>query len=203
MSDARSRITVGVTGGVACGKSEVGRILAAHGVAVCDADTLVHRALAPGGPLCAAAVEQFGAEALRSDGAADRARIARIVFGDPTALAAWNARAHPIARRALQEWLDALPADRDAAALVPLLFEAGWTDGWTATICVAASPATVRERWARRGWSDEVGRRRQEAQWPLEEKIRRADYVIRNDGSLEELERATLRVWQSIRGRER
>lgn len=201
MNDRRGRQVMGITGGIACGKSEVGRILERRGFAVCDADNLAHAVIAPGGEAREAVVRRFGPEILDAGagGAVDRAALARRVFGDPRALADLNAIVHPAARRALDRWLAALPPDRDAAALVPLLFEAGWTAGWTAVICVAADPARVRERLARRGWTEEESQRRLSAQWPLEEKMRRADYVIRNDGTLAELECAVAEMLRRIR----
>jgi len=198
VNERRNRHVLGITGGIACGKSEVGRILERRGFAVCDADRLAHAAIAPGGEAQAAVARRFGSGILGADGAVDRSALARRVFGDPRALADLNAIVHPAARRALDRWLAALPPDRDAAALVPLLFEAGWTDGWTAVICVAADPARVRERLARRGWTEEESRRRIAAQWPLEEKMRRADHVIRNDGTLAELESAVAELLKRI-----
>ena len=179
MNERRNRHVLGITGGIACGKSEVGRILERRGFAVCDADRLAHAAIAPGGEAQAAVARRFGSGILGADGAVDRSALARRVFGDPRALADLNAIVHP-------------------AALVPLLFEAGWTDGWTAVICVAADPARVRERLARRGWTEEESRRRIAAQWPLEEKMRRADHVIRNDGTLAELESAVAELLKRI-----
>lgn len=203
MSGSERRLVLGVTGGVGCGKSEVGRILERHGFAVCDADHLAHDAIAPGGEAYAAVVRRFGPQIVGPDGAIDRAALARIVFGDAAALADLNALTHPPARRALRRWLDGLPPDRDAAALVPLLFEAGWTDSWTAVICVAARTEIVRERLFRRGWSEEEIRRRIAAQWPLEEKIRRAGHVVWNNGTLTELEQNVMGILQRIRQEEK
>ncbi len=186
----KRRLVLGVTGGVGCGKSEVGRILERWGWAVCDADDLAHEALAPGGAAYGPVVEWFGARILAPDGTVARDRLAQIVFQDARARAELNARLHPVVCRALREWLEGPAREKDAAAIVPLLFEAGWTAGWTAILCVVASDQTVRERLARRGWSEEESLRRIAAQWPLEEKKKRADYVIKNDGTLAELERA-------------
>jgi len=202
VSEARRRLILGVTGGVACGKSEVGRILERQGFAVCDADVLAHAAIEPGGAAYGAVVRRFGPRILRADGTVDRPALARMVFADAAALADLNALVHPVVRQALDQWRAGLPLQQDAAALVPLLYEAGWTDGWTAVICVAADPETVWERVKQRRWTAEETRRRIAAQWPLEEKARRADYVIRNDGTLAELERAVVGVLRKIRNPE-
>lgn len=203
MNEPRRRLVLGVTGGVGCGKSEVGRILERLGFAVCDADRLAHDVITPGGEAYDAVVRRFGPPIVGPDGAIDRAALARIVFGDAAALADLNALTHPPTRRALRRWLDGLLPECDAAALVPLLFEAGWTDGWTAVICVAARPDLVRERLLRRGWSEEEIRRRIAAQWPLEEKIRLADHVVWNNGTPTELEQNVMGILQRIREEEK
>ncbi len=195
-------ITLGITGGVGCGKSEVGRILERWGWAVCDTDDLAHAALAPEGAAYEAVVTRFGQEILDRDGRVVRDRLARIVFSDERARAELNTIVHPVVRKALQDWLAGNAHGRDRAVLVPLLFEAGWTEGWTAIVCVAAGEQTVMERLARRGWGEEDMRQRMAAQWPLEEKKRRADYVIDNNGSLYELECAVRRMLNRIREQE-
>ena len=195
-----ARRLLGVTGGLGCGKTEVGKILMRLGWAVCDADDLARAALAPGGTAFDAVVAQFGRGILDRDGSVDRARLAAIVFNDANARAALNAIVHPQVRRMLQDWLEGPAAGVDAAAVVPLLFEAGWDEGWTATVCVAARPEVVSERLQRqRGWSEAEIRRRMAAQWPLEEKQKRADYIIENNGSLEALEAQVRRLSDLIR----
>ena len=179
-----------VTGGIACGKSELGRLLAGLGVMVADADEMARRLMAPGTELEAAVIGHFGPGVRGADGSLDRARLAERIFGDASARADLNALVHPPVLAELARWRAGRRAAGGlAAALVPLLYEAGAEQGWDGVVCVAAGPATVRERLRRRGLGEAEAEARIAAQWPLEEKARRADRVVRNDGDLDSLAR--------------
>ncbi len=183
-----------VTGGIACGKSAFGRMLAELGADVEDADDVAHRLQEPGRPLAVAVRNAFGSECLRPDGGVDRPTLARIVFADPDKLATLNALSHPVIRRRLEEWRRE-PTDAWARfALVPLLFESGWEGDWDATICVTCSPETQLRRLLDRGLDEDGVRKRLAAQMPLSEKAARADIVVRNDGTLADLRAAALAV---------
>ena len=181
---------VAVTGGIACGKSAFGRMLASSGADVEDADEVVHRLQLPGQPLALAVADAFGSECLLPDGAVDRPALARIVFHDPAQLQRLNAISHPLVRQYIREWCGAPSEAWLRACLVPLLFESGWESDWDWTLCIACSPETQISRLLGRGLTAEEARRRIAAQAPQEEKAARADIVIRNDGSLDDLQAA-------------
>jgi dephospho-CoA kinase len=187
--DARPPL-VAVTGGIACGKSAFGRALAASGADVADTDEIVHRLQRPGQPLALAIGQAFGPECLRSDGSVDRPALARIVFQDPAQLKRLNALSHPLVRRVVQDWCREPSGAWLKACLIPLLFETGWESDWNWTLCVACSPETQLKRLLERGLTAEDARRRIAAQASPEEKAARADIVIRNDGSLDDLRRS-------------
>lgn len=197
-------LSIGLTGGIACGKSEAGRILEGEGARVRDADTLAHEVIRRGGPLFDKVVERFGAEMVGPDGEIDRQILGRRIFADAAGRKALEALIHPEVIRSLREWIAGETRQgRNTVAIVPLLFEVGWTDLWDAVVCVASTEAMVIERLRKRGLSESEARARISAQMPLETKIRKADYVIQNDGSLDSLEKRTREVWQNIVREER
>ena len=190
-------LRVGLTGGLASGKSTVARMLADRGAAVFDADALVREMYQPGGAADHAARDLFGAEVLDAAGAVDRMKIAEIVFRDPARRHALEARIHPIVREERERrfgqaaWAGAKAAVCEAT----LLFEAG-TEGEYDRVLVVTAPEEERvRRWISRGGNEEDARRRIAAQMPAEEAARRADDVIVNAGSPEELRRQVEEVW--------
>ena len=183
--------TLALTGGIACGKSLFGSFLASFGADVVDADQIVRRLHAPGGAAATAVEQAFGPAFLAPDGGTDRAKLARLVFSEPTARHRLESIVHPLLRESLLAWRDA-PAAPGAAPLrvaqIPLLVETGWTDGWSCTATVETSSEEVRlARLRARGLSDEEARARIAAQLPAAERMRRADFVVRNDGTPGEL----------------
>lgn len=196
-------LVIGITGGIACGKSEVGRWLAAQGLDVVDSDALAHQAIQPDGAAYADVVAYFGAAVVADDGTIDRRALGRRVFADATARAALNERVHPVVRQAWRAWAAAL-RQRDAVGvvLIPLLFEVGAETEMDVTICVTADEEQVLHRLQERGLSAEESRQRIAAQMPLEEKRRRADYVIENNESLQRLTDQTRAVLQRIQEKE-
>ena len=197
-------LSIGLTGGIACGKSEAGRILEREGVQVRDADELAHELIRRGGPLFDKVVGWFGEEIVGPDGEIDRQILGRRVFADAAERKALEALIHPEVIRVLREWIAVETRQgKNAVAIAPLLFDVGWTDSWDAVVCVASTEKIVIERLKQRGLSEHDARARITAQMPLETKIRKASYVIRNDGTLDSLEKRTREVWRKIVREER
>ena len=191
---------LGITGGIACGKSEAGRILTEEGFEVLDTDLLAHEVMKAGTAVFDRVVEQFGKSVLGSDGEIDRTQLGAIVFDYPPARKALNWLVHPAVIDATEEWVAARRATgSEAAALVPLLFEIGWTQGWDAVVCVAAGEDVVFQRLEKRGLDGTEARKRIAAQMPLAEKKNRADFIIENNGSLDALHREILNLLKRIR----
>ncbi|MCX7818099.1 MAG: dephospho-CoA kinase [Kiritimatiellae bacterium] len=188
---------IGITGGLACGKSEVGRILRRLGVPVWEADEAVHARLRPRTRETRAIARRFGTSVLRADGAVARDRLAAIVFRDAARRRELEAILHPPVLRDLRAWVRRMSRRRcpALAAIVPLLFEIGIQGTFDTVLCVAANRATVLERLRRRGIGPAEARRRLAAQWPVRRKCRAADYVIWNNGTRAELARAVRRWW--------
>jgi len=186
-------LTIAVTGGIACGKSTVGRLLEARGIPVCDADEVAHALMNTDVALGAALREAFGPGIADADGTIDRTRLGRLVFRDATARERLNRLVHPPVRSALLAWRRALAASQPAAcaALIPLLFEAGMDRDWDITVCVAAAPAVQEARLRARGLSADEARHRMAAQMPMADKIARSDFVMLNNGGMDVIERYT------------
>ena len=191
---------IGLTGGIACGKSTVSTELRAHGAAIIDADALAHELSQPHQPIYNAYVERFGSEIVAADGTLDRAAIARRVFADPAVHAEVEAIAHPIIRRAAEERLCAARDENKRAAVldVPLLFEAGWDALADETWVVALPREEQLARLLARDTSMDAGeaRARIAAQMPLAEKCARADVVIDNSGTVEEIREYIGKLWK-------
>lgn len=181
-------MTIAVTGPVACGKSTFVRMLGELGAETVSSDALVHDILARDRTAISAVRERFGEGVLLEGGEAgvDRKALAERVFGDPAALADLEAILHPLVRRET----DRLAAASEAplfVAEVPLLFESGCHERFHRTVAVVA-PTERRRAWAfERGMSEERFRATEARQLPQEEKARRADIVVHNDGNLDEL----------------
>ena len=176
-------LRVALTGGIATGKSYCLARFASLGVPVIDADRLARDAVAPGSRALEAVVARFGAAILLPDGSLDRASLGRIVFADRAARADLEAIVHPEVYRRIGEWFATLsPGTRVAIADIPLLFETGQHHGFDRVIVTACEPAEqLRRLITRDGLTETEARARVDAQWPIEEKAARADYVIRTD----------------------
>lgn len=166
------RMRIALTGGIACGKSLVARCLNELGVATIDADDVVHEILPD---------------------PAERRRIAAEVFGDPVKRRALEARIHPIVRKRIDDFLK---SGEDAAsplrlAVIPLLYETGWDRDYDTVCCVSSARETqIARMTAMRGYTRAEAEARLAAQMPVDEKAARADYVIANDGTPEDLRAA-------------
>jgi dephospho-CoA kinase len=194
MSDIeRNAIVIGVTGGVACGKSEVGRILESMGYRACDADQVAHTLMAKDTVVFNEIVGFFGKGILSEDGEIYRPALGTIIFEDPEKRERLNALVHPAVKRAIERWiLERRARGQNGAVQIPLLFESGMNDlDLDGIVCVSASDALVLERLKKRGIDNEAATKRIRSQMPLAEKERLSDCVIKNFGSWQELEEAT------------
>ena len=192
-------LKVGLTGGIACGKSKVGRILGELGVVVIDADDLAHELMAPGTDVYRRIRARFGREILKESGEIDRGQLGRIVFSDAQARKALNALVHPAVIKLWKKRAgEALKRRPQVVVIVPLLFEVGEEKSLDAVICVAASRAVVMRRLRNRKLSRTDSLQRIRAQMPLCGKIRKSDYVIWNNGTIRELEKTTKKIWKNL-----
>ncbi|BAS27347.1 dephospho-CoA kinase [Limnochorda pilosa] len=199
---------LGVTGGVATGKSLVARFLEELGAAVVDADQLAREVVEPGEPALEEIRQVFGPGVLTPEGRLDRKALARRVFSDEGARRRLEAIIHPRVRRRMEEAVARL---REAGAPlivleIPLLFEGGEpVRRLVDRVLVVTAPEAVQlERLRQRnGLTEAEARARMAAQMPLEEKVRRADYVVDNGGTPEETRRQVQRVWEAMRREDR
>jgi dephospho-CoA kinase len=190
-------LTIGLTGGIAAGKSEALAAFDRLGAATLSSDAVVHDLL-ESEPLLSRMAERWGPEVTPPEGV-DRARIGEIVFADPEELAWLESQIHPLVGEETRRWVESLPAGTEVAVVeVPLLFEVGREEVFDATVAVVAAEDLRRERAMARGHSlvDE----REARQLTQEEKAERADHVIANDGSVEDLERSLSALIARLRG---
>jgi dephospho-CoA kinase len=179
---------VALSGGIATGKSVCRARFEARGVPTIDADHLARAVVAPGTPGLAAVVALFGETVLGADGSLNRAAVAAIVFADASRRAALEVVIHPLVYAAIDAWFDHLPADaRLGIADIPLLFETQRQGDFDVVIVAACPPGLQLARlMARDGLSAEQAQLRLDSQWPIDEKVRRADIVIDTAGTLDE-----------------
>lgn len=191
---------LGLTGGIACGKSTVSAMLAARGAKLVDADQAAREVVLPGEPALAAIVAEFGQAVLHEDGTMNRAEVGKLVFNDRERLKALEAILHPAIRGWMWARIHAYEAEdpnRLIIADIPLLYETGQAGLYDAVMVVYAPRAVQAERlMARNSLSREEAERRIGLQMDIEEKRGLADFVINNGGSLEETKRQVDRFWE-------
>jgi dephospho-CoA kinase len=214
-------LILGITGGVATGKSTVTEMFADLGAAVVSADQIAHELLRPGSPLSAKVVRAFpecrdpfgrppdqpstfpgGSHIQFTSDAVDRRALARLIFADPKARKRLERITHPPIIAQLRQQIDALrPLESPplAAVEIPLLFEAKLTKLVDRIVVVTcAEELQIRRLEERTGISRDDALRQIGAQWPLERKIKLADHIISTDGTLDETRDAVLAVWQDL-----
>jgi dephospho-CoA kinase len=193
-------LLVGLTGGIGSGKSTVARLLEKRGAVVFDADLLAREAVEPGTPGHAAVIDRFGADVLAPGGELDREALASIVFADPAARRDLEQIVHPEVRRLFAEGTEAYrDTDRVVVFSAPLLVETGMHTAFEILVVVSATVATQIERLMRqRGMSEASIRARIDAQAPLEDKAAAADFLVDNEGSLDELESQVQQLWNDL-----
>jgi dephospho-CoA kinase len=196
---------IGLTGGLASGKSTVAAMLRDLGAVVVDADAIVRELQEPGTPVYRAIVEAFGPDVVRPDGSLDRSALASRVFTDPAARQRLNAIMHPRVRERIRQEVADLQGRIPAGAIIvldiPLLLDTAPRDAFPSegVIVVAIDEATQIARFrARTGFSEEEARGRLRAQRPLREKVAEADWVIDNNGSPEETRRQVEALWRRL-----
>ncbi|MEW2132296.1 dephospho-CoA kinase [Streptomyces sp. NPDC005435] len=195
-------LTVGLTGGIGAGKSEVSRLLVEHGAVLIDADRIAREVVAPGTPGLAAVTDAFGPEILAEDGSLDRPRLGALVFADPEKLALLNSIVHPLVGARSRELESAAHPGSVVLHDVPLLAENGLAPLYDLVIVVDASPETQLDRLVRlRGMTEDDARARMAAQASREQRLEIADIVIDNDVPLAALKERVDRVWEELTAR--
>ncbi|MGF1457409.1 MAG: dephospho-CoA kinase [Leptolyngbyaceae cyanobacterium] len=180
---------IGLTGGIATGKSTVARYLAEqHQLPVLDADVYARQAVALGSPILAAIAEHFGPDILQADGSLNRAQLGCIVFNNRAEKEWLEQQIHPLVRQRFAEAMATLHETAAVVQVIPLLFEAKLTEQVTEIWVVTCSPATQLQRLIQRNQlSQSEAQQRMRNQWPLEQKAALADVVLDNETTLAHL----------------
>ena len=190
---------VGLTGGIASGKSTVSSILRELGAVVIDADQLARDVVAAGTPGLAAVVEEFGPGVLADDGALDRAAVAKIVFADDAARKRLEGIIHPLVFEGIQRLEEEAPEGAVVVHDIPLLAESGRAGTFDAVIVVDADPGAQVDRMVRdRGWTREEAESRMGAQASREDRTSIATHVIDNTGTLDTLREQVEKVYAEL-----
>ncbi|KTD85688.1 dephospho-CoA kinase [Paenibacillus etheri] len=193
---------IGLTGGIASGKSTVSALLVSKGARLVDADVIAREVMLPGHEVLAAAVKQFGSEILSPDGTLNRGKLGDIVFQDPAALQALNNLTHPAIRREIKERMNSMEEEDPKKLIIvdiPLLFESG-LENMFREILVVYVPREVQiaRLMERNGLSLEQAEARLHAQMDIEAKRNKADYIIDNSGELAHTEQQVAVLWDRL-----
>jgi dephospho-CoA kinase len=194
-------IRIGLTGNIASGKSEVAKMLADRGATIIDADVLAREAVRPETQALKDIVKRWGKDILKRDGSLDRTALRQIVFADQSELDALNRIVHPGVTRLRDREIAAARerGDQIVVCVIPLLFERNLVDEFDAIVLVdAPRPVRLERLAATRGLEETDAMNMITAQMPAELKRARADYVIENNGSIDDLERDVDALWRSL-----
>jgi dephospho-CoA kinase len=195
-------LLVGLTGGIASGKSTVSAMLAEQGAEVIDADHIARQVVMPGTPAWCKIREHFGPGVLHPDGQLDRQALADIVFADKSKLALLNEITHPAIFARIADRLEA-HHDQDVVVILDaaLLIEAGLAEGVDVVIVIHSPREIQVERLAAKGVGQTDARNRIASQLEPEKRLARADIVIDNSGSLEDLGWQVDKIWKELQAR--
>jgi dephospho-CoA kinase len=200
-------LNVGLTGGIATGKSTVVRMLVKRGARVIDHDGLVHTLQEPGQPVWKRIVETFGRDILDADERIDRKRLGPLVFENEQRRKVLEGIVHPAVLEEAQRQRDRIGKEDEQAIVlsdIPLLLEVGMQECFDLILLVYAPPEVqIRRVMKRNNLSREEALSRLKSQMPIDEKPKFADLIIRNDGTMRELEKRADEVWQELVLRER
>ena len=190
---------VGLTGGIASGKSSVAMLLAARGAVIIDADVLAREVVSVGTPLLRQVADRFGDAVLAPDGSLDRAALARVVFAETTARRDLEALIHPAVRRRAAELESEAPSGAVVVHVIPLLVETGQSDRFDLVVVVDTDEPTQRSRIRTRDSLDvAAASARIAAQASREARLAAADVVIDNSGTPADLEQQVDLLWQGL-----
>jgi len=195
-------IKVGLTGGIATGKSMTLHHWQQAGAVGIDADALAHQALTPKTPTWEEAVHTFGPKILNKNGTVNRPKLGKIVFADERKREALNRIIHPAVEKMWTEDVEKLEREgtvKITVVAIPLLYEVAAETQFDCVVVVGSSERTQLARLTRKGLSKAQARARIRAQWPLQMKMDRADFVIWNDGQLAVLHQQAETIWANIK----
>ena len=200
VDETAAHVRVGLTGGVASGKSTVSAILSELGAVVIDADALAREVVERGTPGLAAVMEEFGPGLLTAEGDLDRAAMGALVFGDPQARKRLEAIVHPLVFERIVDLEAHAPAGAVVVHDIPLLAESGRAATFDAVVVVEAPPEVQVDRMVRdRGWTESDALARIAAQATAEDRRAIATYVVDNTGTREDLRRQVEKIYAELR----
>jgi len=198
----RRLIKVGLTGGIATGKSMTLHHWQQAGASGIDTDALAHQALTPKTPTWEEVVRAFGPKILNKNGTVNRPKLGKIVFADERKREALNRIIHPVVEKKWTEDVKKLEREgtaKIAVVAIPLLYEVAAESQFDCIVVVGCSEPTQLARLTRKGLSEAGARARIRAQWPLQMKMNQADFVIWNDGQLAILHQQAETIWSNIK----
>jgi dephospho-CoA kinase len=189
-----------LTGGIACGKSVVASLLIQKGLPVCEADELVHMALSNPGVVRERVAAVFGEGVVNVDGSINRRLLGQLVFSDNEKRRQLESILHPHVLNEWNTWMLHRKSEGHVlvCVIVPLLFEGGFHEGWDSIVAVVASRAMQMDRLKGRGLTEDESRARLNAQMNVEEKMKRSNYIIVNNGDMSVLESQLDKVLRKV-----
>lgn len=193
-------MNIGLTGGIASGKSSVSKLLVSLGAILIDADQIAREVMLPGHPVLAAVAKHFGQVVLLEDGSLNRKKLGELVFNHPDQLQALNQITHPAIRQEMRDRKHKFEVQFPGRLIVsdiPLLYESGLEDGYEQIMLVYVPRKIQLERLMKRdGLDKDQAVRRLEAQMDIEEKKQKADIIIDNSGDFEDTKKQILAFWR-------